>query len=539
MGDERLAEALLHGQAVGVQAGHEVRGRRGLGDLAVLVQLGLGGLRFLLHLFGEDRLVEAVFAGNALGGADPVQRALHLAVRALAARAAVHVHGALQLHDLAVFVLDKVLALDDVRALQANLPAGGQAEELLDGFLHEVLFFDVQLAAEGHGAGAHLGMVGVVLHLQRIQLILGPVDERDLQRIHHGHGPGRGVAQRLAHAVIQQIALHLGIALGHAHAAHEVVNGGGGIAAAAHGHQRGHAGIVPAADHLFLHQAAQIALGHDGALDVQAGELDLARRLIGHLRLADEPVVQRAMDLVFQRAQRVGHALDGVLHGMLEVVHGIDAPLSAGAMVRMAVDAVHGRVAQQHVGRGHVDLGAQHAGALFELAVLHALEQVEVLLHRAVAIGAVHAGPGQRAAIDAHFLGRLVVHVGNAAADHVAGDLIELSEEIGREMQLVPLVAQPFDVGLNALDEGGFLLGGIGIVKAEIALSAVLLGNAEVDAQRLGMADVQIAVRLRREARAHMVETTVGKILVDKFLNEIRGSLFRSFHKREASPKLY
>ena len=106
-------------------------------------------------------------------------------------------------------------------------------------------------------------------------------------------------------------------------------------------------------------------------------------------------------------------------------------------------------------------------------------------------------------------------------------------------MQLVPLVAQPFDVGLNALDEGGLLLGGIGIVKAEIALSAVLLGNAEVDAQRLGMADMQIAVRLRREARAHMVEPTVGKILVDKVLDEIRGSLFRSFHKREASPKLY
>lgn len=47
-------------------------------------------------------------------------------------------------------------------------------------------------------------------------------------------------------------------------------------------------------------------------------------------------------------------------------------------------DAVHDQVAEQHVGVGHVDLGAQDLFAVGEFA-LHALEQVEVLLDGAVA----------------------------------------------------------------------------------------------------------------------------------------------------------
>ena len=66
--------------------------------------------------------------------------------------------------------------------------------------------------------------------------------------------------------------------------------------------------------------------------------------------------------------------------------------------------------------RGHVDLGAQHAGAVRELARPHAAEQVEVLLHAALAERAVLAGLGQRAAVGAHLLLALVVDVGLAGA---------------------------------------------------------------------------------------------------------------------------
>ena len=80
--------------------------------------------------------------------------------------------------------------------------------------------------------------------------------------------------------------------------------------------------------------------------------------------------------------------------------------------------------------RGHVDLGAQHAGAVGELAGPHAAEQVEVLLHRALAERAVLAGLGQRAAVDAHLLLALVVDIGLAGLDQVLGPAVERLEVV-------------------------------------------------------------------------------------------------------------
>ena len=56
-------------------------------------------------------------------------------------------------------------------------------------------------------------------------------------------------------------------------------------------------------------------------------------------------------------------------------------------------------------GRGHVDLGAQRARAVGELAARMRCEEVEVLRDAAVAIGAVLAGLGQRAAVFADLVG--------------------------------------------------------------------------------------------------------------------------------------
>ena len=209
----------------------------------------------------------------------------------------------------------------------------------------------------------------------------------------------------------------------------------------------------------------------------------------------------------------------------------IDAPFGARAVVRVAVDAVHGRVAHEHVGRGHVDLRAQHARALLELAVLHALEQIEVLLDAAVAPGAVHAGLGQRAAVLAHLLGRLVVDIGQSAAYHILCDLIQAGEEVRGEVQLGPLIAQPLDVPFDAFDERSVFLGGVRVVEAQITHAAVFLRRAEVDAHRLAVAYVQEAVGLRREARAHVVEAAARQILVDDLLDEVCGLALGCLHE--------
>jgi hypothetical protein len=44
----------------------------------------------------------------------------------------------------------------------------------------------------------------------------------------------------------------------------------------------------------------------------------------------------------------------------------------------------------------------------------------------------------------------------------------------------------------------------IGVVEAKVAATTVILRQPEVEADRLGMAEVQIAVRLRRKTRADL-----------------------------------
>ena len=150
--------------------------------------------------------------------------------------------------------------------------------------------------------------------------------------------------------------------------------------------------------------------------------------------------------------------------------------------------------------RAHVDLGAQHACTVRELARAHAAEQVEVLLDRALPERAVLAGLGERAALDAHLLLALVVDVGLAFLDQVLGPVVELLEVVGRVIEvLAPVEAEPAHVGLDGVDVLLLLPGRVGVVEAQVAAAAELLGDAEVQADRLGMADVQIAVRLRRK----------------------------------------
>ena len=182
-------------------------------------------------------------------------------------------------------------------------------------------------------------------------------------------------------------------------------------------------------------------------------------------------------------------------------------------------------IAQVHVGRRHVDLRAQHACTVGELASAHAAEQVEVLLHRTIAIGRVLAGLGQRAALAAHLIGRRVVDIGLAFADQILGPFVELLEIIRRMIQvLAPVEAQPVHVALDRVDELLLLLGRVGVVETQMAAAAVFLRHAEVQADRLGVADMQIAVRLRREAGDHARHAARFEVGLDDVANEIAAS---------------
>ena len=258
-------------------------------------------------------------------------------------------------------------------------------------------------------------------------------------------------------------------------------------------------------------------------VDAETGKLDLPG-LGGNGDVVYHPVVQRAVRLEFQRAQRVRDALQRVLNGVGKVIHRIDAPLVALPVMVHIADAVNDRVAHIEVAGGQVDFCAQRAAALGELAVFHALEQVEVFLDGAVAVRA-YGGLADIAAELAELLGRQVADVGKALLDQFDGKLVVLFKVIRAvEEAVAPVEAQPVNVLLDRVDVLGVLLRRVGVVHAQVAQAAELFRRAEIDRQRLAVADVQVPVRLRREAGVHALSLEPpagGKVLFNERVDEI------------------
>ena len=139
------------------------------------------------------------------------------------------------------------------------------------------------------------------------------------------------------------------------------------------------------------------------------GELDLPR-LGGKPQIDAHPVIERTVILKFESAEGVRHALQIVADGVRVVVHGIDAPLVARAVMGNVQDAVDDGVAQVEVGRRHVDLGAQALFAVRVLALPHLAEEAQVFLDRAAPKRALLPGLGERAPRIFDLLGGKIAH---------------------------------------------------------------------------------------------------------------------------------
>ena len=220
----------------------------------------------------------------------------------------------------------------------------------------------------------------------------------------------------------------------------------------------------------------------------------------------------------------MGDALQGVLDGVGEVVHGEDAPLGALAVMLDIPDAVEHRVPHVEVAALQVDLGPEGVLALGELPVLHPLKQVQGLLDGPVppggAGGGVHVAP-----VLLELLRGELAHIGQPLLDEAHRQLIGLFKVVGAVEEPVPPVeAQPVDVLFDGVHKLGILLGRVGVVHAQVADAAELLGRAEVDDQRLAVADVEIAVGLGRKTGMNLHAGKApagGDVLRDKFMDKV------------------
>ena len=65
---------------------------------------------------------------------------------------------------------------------------------------------------------------------------------------------------------------------------------------------------------------------------------------------------------------------------------------------------------------------------------------------------------------------------------------------------------------------------GVGVVEAQVAVAAELPGHAEIERDRLGVADVEVAVGLGRKARDHLAaEAARPVVLENDVANEVAG----------------
>ena len=81
------------------------------------------------------------------------------------------------------------------------------------------------------------------------------------------------------------------------------------------------------------------------------------------------------MILKLQGTDGMGDPLDGVLDGVGEVIHGIDAPLVSGVVVGHVGYPVDDRVAHIDIRGSHIDLRPQHLLAVGVFSGAHLLEE--------------------------------------------------------------------------------------------------------------------------------------------------------------------
>src|SRR5205085_9132160 len=130
----------------------------------------------------------------------------------------------------------------------------------------------------------------------------------------------------------------------------------------------------------------------------------------------------------------------------------------------------------------HVDLRPEDMGAVLELARTHAAEQIEILLDRTVAVWAVSSRFGERPPVLANLLGVQAVDICQIAADQLNREVIESLEIVRRIKEPVPLESEPRDVFLDGVDILDVFLGRIRVVEPQVARAAVLICDAEIQA---------------------------------------------------------
>ena len=103
---------------------------------------------------------------------------------------------------------------------------------------------------------------------------------------------------------------------------------------------------------------------------------------------------------------------------------------------------------------------------------------------------------------------------------------VELLEIIRRKKCLAtPVESKPLQILFDGLDVLLVLFDRVGVVETKVTAPVELSCHAEVQADRLGVADVQIAIGLRRKPRHDFTDQAAIDIASNHVANEMAGRL--------------
>ena len=93
----------------------------------------------------------------------------------------------------------------------------------------------------------------------------------------------------------------------------------------------------------------------------------------------------------------------------------------------------------------------------------------------------------------------------------------------GEVDMIAPVKTEPVNVFLDRINVFDVFLHRVSVVESKVAATAIFLGDPEIEADGLGVAKVQVAVRLRGEAGDGAIVFPGREILVDDVTDKVFG----------------
>ena len=289
----------------------------------------------------------------------------------------------------------------------------------------------------------------IVRRLQFLVRVFGIVVDYNLQRTQDAHHSRGGHVEIVPDTVFELSYIHMGIDSRDTNQITELSDCGGSDAAPAQPDDGWHAGIVPSGYVPLFDQADEFSLTQHRVIEIEPGKFSLLGRFV-YLHTFQDPVIELAIVLELEGAQGMRDAFNGVREAMGEIIHRVNAPLVARAIMMGVSDSIQDRIAHDHVRRRHVDSGPQDMRAVLKLAGSHPRKEIETLADRPVPIGTLATVLGNSPSVLANLAFSRAVNVCLPTLDELYRVVVQPLEVIrGVERRITPIKAEPANIILN------------------------------------------------------------------------------------------